>query len=146
MCVRIVDIQHPNLKCITCTWKTTTPTVRPFTNSMTRGISSSQMQILPACYFKLIPNNSDLGHLKKKTTENPQYFFHLGINSKCNSKISLTTTENNQSGIWTQLQQTSFIKNQSNHWILYAMIRVNVVCNQFNTFFVNFLRFYQTII
>ena len=55
---------------------------------MTRGISSSQMQILPACYFKLIPNNSDLGHLSKKT-ENPQYFFTLALIPSATQKSPL---------------------------------------------------------
>ena len=60
MCVKIVATLLQNPKFIIYTWKTTILLVRLFTNSMTRGISSSQMQILLTCYSRLI--------LKKKIT------------------------------------------------------------------------------
>ena len=54
MCAKIVATLLQNPKFIIYTWKTTILLVRLFTNSMTRGISSSQMQILLTCYSRLI--------------------------------------------------------------------------------------------
>ena len=65
MCVKIVATLLQNPKFIIYTWKTTILLVRLFTNSMTRGISSSQMQILLTCYSRLILKKTQLeeGHI-----------------------------------------------------------------------------------
>ena len=65
MCAKIVATLLQNPKFIIYTWKTTILLVRLFTNSMTRGISSSQMQILLTCYSRLILKKTQLeeGHI-----------------------------------------------------------------------------------
>ena len=145
MYVRIVDIQPRNLRCITCTWKTTTLTVRPFTNSMTRGISSSQMQILPACYFKLIPNNSDLGHQKNNLNKKTRNIFPLALIQVQLKNLLYTQclkiTQNVSFGIFHQLKLTSLVTLFTNklqvfkyspNWLILAFLmnfRMILFCN-----------------
>ena len=64
MCVKIVATPRRNRKCTIFIWKTTTLSVRHCTNSTTRGISSSQIQILPACCSRSIlkQNKNKSGH------------------------------------------------------------------------------------
>jgi len=47
------------------------------------------MQILPACYFKLIPNNSDLGHLYQKKLKTRNIFFTLALIPSATQKSPL---------------------------------------------------------
>ena len=54
MFVKTVAIPPLSLKCTTYTWKRTTRTVLPFSNSTTRDILNSATQILQACCSKLI--------------------------------------------------------------------------------------------
>ena len=72
MCVKIVASLQRNPKCTTFIWKTTTLSVRHSTSSMTRGISSSQMQTLPACCFRSIlkETNKKWNQQNKNKTRN----------------------------------------------------------------------------
>ena len=69
MCVKIVASLQRNPKCTTFIWKTTTLSVRHSTNSMTRGISSSQMQTLPACCFRSILKETKKNEINKTKTK-----------------------------------------------------------------------------
>lgn len=90
MCVKIVGTPLRNPKCITFIWKTTTHSALLSISSMTRGISSSQMQILPACFSRSTLRLSWTG----------QFITNLAISSwhfeTVNLKIFTTNNRNNK--------------------------------------------------
>ena len=125
MCVRIADIPHLNQKYIIFTWKITILTVLLSTSFMTRGILSSQMQTLPACYFKLIPKPSDWAYFFYFSASNITFLALLQVQLKNLLPLFYTTF-----GI--------LMNNFCNQPLLKIMKmdddRVNVVCNVFNIF------------
>ena len=100
MFVKTVAIPPLSLKCTTYTWKRTTRTVLPFSNSTTRDILNSATQILQACCSKLIHKKPCISFWKQNLHKRGKLWawlkefvyniFRKNSNSHCSKKYFFT--------------------------------------------------------